>query len=108
MTGVHLTNRGHQMKSATTWVGIFAFLFMALLLTKKIRWGMLAVIAFVSIISWFRDTSITQFPNDDIGDAKFDYFKEVSVGAADSAARFCESALCALHALGMVGGTFGS
>ncbi len=33
--------------------------------------------AFIVGISWFRDTAVTYFPNDDIGDARFEYFKQV-------------------------------
>ena len=34
-------------------------------------------IAFVTIISWFRNTEVTFFPSDAVGDLKFDYFKKV-------------------------------
>lgn len=65
------------MTSARTWIGAIAFLCMALLLTKRVRTGMLIVIIVVSVMSWFRDTDFTQFPDDFIGDEKFDYFKQV-------------------------------
>ncbi|KAG5190681.1 permease family-domain-containing protein [Tribonema minus] len=73
---------GNVMTSARTWIGAIAFLCMALLLTKRIRTGMLLVIIVVSVMSWFRDTDFTQFPNDFLGDEKFDYFKKVRATSA--------------------------
>jgi AGZA family xanthine/uracil permease-like MFS transporter len=34
-------------------------------------------IGFITIVSWFRNTSVTYFPDTDLGDARFDYFKKV-------------------------------
>ena len=34
-------------------------------------------IGFVTIVSWFRDSAVTYFSNDDMGDARFEYFKKV-------------------------------
>jgi len=34
-------------------------------------------ILFVAFISWFRNTDVTYFPDNDAGDARFDYFKKV-------------------------------
>jgi len=49
----------------------------ALLMTYKVRGAMIVGIALVSIFSWPRDTSITFFPRTTIGDARFDFFKNV-------------------------------
>jgi AGZA family xanthine/uracil permease-like MFS transporter len=34
-------------------------------------------IGFITAISWFRNTSITYFPDDDAGDDRFEYFKQI-------------------------------
>lgn len=34
-------------------------------------------IGFITFISWFRNTAITYFPDDDAGNERFDYFKQV-------------------------------
>ena len=34
-------------------------------------------IGFVTVISWFRNTAVTYFPDDDAGDARFEYFKQI-------------------------------
>ena len=34
-------------------------------------------IGFITAISWFRNTSITYFPDDAAGDDRFEYFKQV-------------------------------
>jgi AGZA family xanthine/uracil permease-like MFS transporter len=34
-------------------------------------------IGFITIVSWFRNTSVTYFPDSPIGDARFDYFKKI-------------------------------
>lgn len=35
-------------------------------------------IAFVTFISWFRNTSITYFTHDTVGDARYEFFKKVA------------------------------
>ena len=32
---------------------------------------------FITIVSWFRNSSVTYFPDNALGDARFDYFKQV-------------------------------
>jgi AGZA family xanthine/uracil permease-like MFS transporter len=41
-------------------------------------------IGLITVISWFRNTSITYFPDDQAGDDRFEYFKQVfSIEAVD-------------------------
>ncbi|KAJ3379348.1 hypothetical protein HDU84_006727 [Entophlyctis sp. JEL0112] len=68
---------GDQMRSGTTWLGILGFCLMAILLTLKVRGAVLISILFISIVSWFRGTSVTYFPDTDAGNAAFDFFKQV-------------------------------
>lgn len=68
---------GGQMTSPTVWIGLFGFVLMAILLSYKIRSSFIIGISFVTIISWFRGTGVTYFPDDDLGNARFEYFKQV-------------------------------
>jgi AGZA family xanthine/uracil permease-like MFS transporter len=70
-------NDGGVMTSATTWVGILGTAIILVFLAYKVRSAFIIGIAFVTFISWFRDTSITYFPDNDIGNERFDYFKKV-------------------------------
>ena len=40
-------------------------------------------VGLVTIISWFRGTSVTYFPDTDAGNARFDYFKKVDITGLD-------------------------
>lgn len=68
---------GGRMWSATTWVGIVGMLIMAIMLAYKRNSGIIVGIVFVTVISWFRNSAITFFPDTPAGDAKFDYFSQV-------------------------------
>jgi AGZA family xanthine/uracil permease-like MFS transporter len=46
-------------------------------MTYKVRGAMIVGIALVSIFSWPRDTPITFFPRTIVGDARFEFFKNV-------------------------------
>jgi AGZA family xanthine/uracil permease-like MFS transporter len=70
-------NLGGQMESATAWIGIFGTVLMVILLAYKIRSSFIIGIGLVTVISWFRGTAVTYFPDDALGDARFEYFKEV-------------------------------
>jgi len=70
-------NLGGIMTSATTWVGILGFLIIAILLSYKNKSAFVIGISFVTIISWFRNSLITYFPDDDGGNARFEYFSKV-------------------------------
>ena len=68
----------HKATSPTMWLGFMVGgVLTALLMTYKVRGAMIVGIALVSIFSWPRDTSITFFPRTAIGDARFDFFKNV-------------------------------
>ena len=68
---------GGVMTSATTWVGMLGMWIILVLLSYRINSAFVIGIGFITFISWFRNTSITYFPNDDVGDDRFDYFKKV-------------------------------
>ncbi|KAG9060919.1 hypothetical protein KI688_007876 [Linnemannia hyalina] len=68
---------GTRMESATTWIGLFGFVIIAVCLLFRVKGAVLIGILVVSIMSWFRNTSFTYFPNTPAGDAKFDFFKKV-------------------------------
>ncbi|KAF8939445.1 inner membrane protein yieG [Dissophora ornata] len=68
---------GTHMRSPTTWMGIFGFVIISVLLLYRVRGAVLVGILFISILSWFRNTTFTYFPYTEAGDAMFDYFKKV-------------------------------
>lgn len=68
---------GGIMQSGTMWLGIFGMLIMAILIGYKRNSGIIVGVLFVTIVSWFRNTAVTYFPDDDVGDARFDYFSKV-------------------------------
>ncbi|KAL1596059.1 hypothetical protein SLS59_008048 [Nothophoma quercina] len=68
----------HKATSPTMWLGFMVGgVLTALLMTYKVRGAMIVGIALVSIFSWPRDTSITYFPRSDVGDSRFEFFKNV-------------------------------
>jgi AGZA family xanthine/uracil permease-like MFS transporter len=69
---------GGQMESGTVWMGILGTAIMAILLAYKVNSSFIIGIAFVTILSWFRNTAITYFPDNDAGDARFEYFKKIA------------------------------
>lgn len=70
-------NLGGKMTSARMWLGIVGMMIIAVASAYKSRMAFIYGIAFVTIISWFRNTEVTFFPSDAVGDLKFDYFKKV-------------------------------
>merc|ERR1719446_1068860 len=50
---------------------------MAIMIAYKRNAGIIVGIAFVTIVSWFRNTAVTYFPDNAVGDARFDYFNNV-------------------------------
>lgn len=70
-------NLGGKMTSPTTWIGILGMMIMTIMIAYKKNSGIIAGILFVTIISWFRNTAVTFFPDDAVGDARFDYFSNV-------------------------------
>ncbi|KAF1923566.1 purine transporter [Didymella exigua CBS 183.55] len=68
----------HKATSPTMWLGFMVGgVLTALLMTYKVRGAMIVGIALVSIFSWPRDTSITFFPRTEVGDSRFEFFKNV-------------------------------
>ena len=68
---------GGRMLSPTTYLGLVGMMMMAIMLAYKKNSGIIVGILFVTIISWFRNTAVTFFPDNDVGDARFDYFSNV-------------------------------
>ncbi|XP_047328178.1 adenine/guanine permease AZG1 [Impatiens glandulifera] len=67
----------HKMQNPTLWLGIVGFVIIAYCLVKNIKGAMIYGIIFVTAISWFRNTSVTAFPNTAAGNSSYDYFKKV-------------------------------
>ncbi|CAN6585496.1 unnamed protein product [Malus baccata var. baccata] len=68
---------GGKMHSPKFWLGAVGFIITCYGLMKEIKGSMIYGIVFVTFISWFRGTSVTVFPNTQIGDTDFHYFKKV-------------------------------
>ncbi|KAF9322734.1 xanthine/uracil permease [Linnemannia elongata] len=66
-----------RMESPTTWIGLFGFVIISVCLLFRVKGAVLIGILVVSIMSWFRNTSFTYFPDTPTGDAKFEFFKKV-------------------------------
>jgi AGZA family xanthine/uracil permease-like MFS transporter len=67
-----------QMRNPTMWLGIFGGgLFTTFLMMYRVKGALCIGILFVSIISWPRNTPLTAFPNTEIGDSSFDFFKQI-------------------------------
>ncbi|KAJ0028847.1 hypothetical protein Pint_35029 [Pistacia integerrima] len=67
----------HQMESPTFWLGVVGFVIIAYCLVKNIKGAMIYGIVFVTMISWFRNTAVTAFPNTPSGNSAYQYFKKV-------------------------------
>jgi adenine/guanine/hypoxanthine permease len=70
-------NLGGIMTSATTWMGILGLMIILIFMAYKWRSAMIVGIGFVTIVSWFRNTAVTYFPDTPAGDARFEYFSRV-------------------------------
>ncbi|KAK2672984.1 Nucleobase cation symporter 2 family [Fusarium oxysporum f. sp. vasinfectum] len=67
-----------KMRSPTLWIGIFCGgIFTVLLMMYRVKGAIIAGILLVSIISWPRDTPVSYFPYDTLGDDRFNFFKKV-------------------------------
>ncbi|EPE34081.1 inner membrane protein yieG [Glarea lozoyensis ATCC 20868] len=67
-----------KMRNPTMWLGIFGGgIFTAFLMMYRIKGAIIAGILVVSIISWPRNTPVTHFPNTEIGDYNFAFFKKI-------------------------------
>lgn len=65
------------MRSTKSWLGVVGFLITSYGLMKEVKGSMIYGILFVTLVSWFRGTSVTYFPNNQLGDTNFKYFKKV-------------------------------
>lgn len=75
---------GGIMTSGTAWLGILGFMIMVILLAYKWNSSLIIGISFVTIISWFRNSEVTYFPDNAVGDARFEYFqKKVAIEPMD-------------------------
>mmetsp|Transcript_41711 Transcript_41711/g.68625 ORF Transcript_41711/g.68625 Transcript_41711/m.68625 type:complete len:571 (-) Transcript_41711:158-1870(-) len=68
---------GTVLEGATTWLGIIGLLIILISMINKVKGGIMIGILFVSFVSWFRNTQVTYFPDNDAGNARFEYFKKV-------------------------------
>jgi AGZA family xanthine/uracil permease-like MFS transporter len=66
-----------KMEGATTWIGIAGFALMSLLLIFKVRGSIFITILLVTLTSWLRNTDFTYFPETFLGEARYEYFKNV-------------------------------
>jgi AGZA family xanthine/uracil permease-like MFS transporter len=68
----------HKLQLGTMWIGIFCGGFVtAFLMMYRVKGAIIVGILFVSIISWPRVSTVTAFPYTPLGDAAFDFFKQV-------------------------------
>ncbi|KAK5071306.1 hypothetical protein LTR64_007809 [Lithohypha guttulata] len=68
----------YKMRNPAMWIGIFCGgILTVLLMLYRVKGAIIAGILLVSIISWPRGTEVTFFPYTDLGDASFDFFKQV-------------------------------
>ncbi|TKY73604.1 Adenine/guanine permease AZG2 [Spatholobus suberectus] len=68
---------GGKMQSPKFWLGLVGFLITSYALMKNIKGSMIYGILFVTLVSWFRHTEVTYFPDTPLGDANYNYFKQV-------------------------------
>ncbi|ENI08726.1 hypothetical protein COCC4DRAFT_69359 [Bipolaris maydis ATCC 48331] len=70
--------KSHKMTSPTMWLGIMCGgILTAYLMSYKVKSAMILAILLVSIISWPRGTEVTFFPDSEIGNNRFNFFKKV-------------------------------
>ncbi|KAI1066765.1 hypothetical protein LB506_012055 [Fusarium annulatum] len=70
---------GGIMTSPKLWTAIFAGgLLTAYLMAFRVKYAFIIGIAFVSILSWPRDTAVTYFPHTPEGDSRFELFRKVA------------------------------
>ncbi|MQL92344.1 hypothetical protein Taro_024967 [Colocasia esculenta] len=66
-----------RMESPTFWLAVVGFVIIAYCLIKNIKGAMIYGILFVTAVSWFRNTSVTAFPDTSDGNDAYAYFKKV-------------------------------
>lgn len=70
-------DHGGVLEGGTTWLGIMGVVLIAFGLMRGFRGSVIVGILFVSLISWFRNTDVTYFPDTAEGNDRFDYFKQI-------------------------------
>ncbi|EEF28666.1 adenine/guanine permease AZG1 [Ricinus communis] len=68
---------GGRMESPTFWLAVLGFVIIAYCLVKNVNGAMIYGIVFVTVVSWFRNTSVTEFPATESGNLSYQYFKRV-------------------------------
>ncbi|KAJ6819527.1 uncharacterized protein M6B38_402460 [Iris pallida] len=68
---------GGTLRSPTFWLGAAGFVVTATCLKRGVKGSMIYGIVFVTLISWFRNTSVTAFPSTPAGDSSYRYFRKV-------------------------------
>lgn len=66
-----------SMEGATTWLGIGGFILLSLLISYRVKGAIFITILLISFISWFRDTSVTYFPDTIAGNTRYEDFKNI-------------------------------
>lgn len=65
------------MEGPTVWLGIAGFALMTILMIYKVKGAMFFAIMSVTALSWFRNTAVSYFPDNEAGDSRYQYFKDV-------------------------------
>uniref|UniRef100_A0A7N0RIP3 Adenine/guanine permease AZG2 n=1 Tax=Kalanchoe fedtschenkoi TaxID=63787 RepID=A0A7N0RIP3_KALFE len=65
------------MRSPTLWLGLIGLVITSYCLMKDVKGSMVYGILLVTLVSWFRNTSVTYFPHTRLGDQNYGYFKKV-------------------------------
>ncbi|KAK7302198.1 hypothetical protein RJT34_13080 [Clitoria ternatea] len=68
---------GGKMQNPKFWLGLVGFLITSYGLMKNVKGSMIYGIIFVTLVSWFRHTEVSYFPDTPLGDASYSYFKKV-------------------------------
>lgn len=69
---------GTTMRSPTMWLGIFlGGLLTTFLMMYRVKGALCIGIVLVSIVSWPRDTPVSLFTRDNLGNQNFDFFKKI-------------------------------
>lgn len=68
---------GGKLQNPKFWLGFIGFLITCYGLIKNVKGSMIYGILFVTLVSWFRHTEVTYFPDTPLGDENFSYFKRV-------------------------------
>ncbi|CAI9299180.1 unnamed protein product [Lactuca saligna] len=67
----------NRMEDPTLWLGIVGFVIIAYCLVKNVKGAMIYGIIFVTAVSWFRHTSVTEFPDTELGNSAYEYFEKI-------------------------------